>query len=532
MPSDNRSHRCVHGSRAGEGTCGCAGAQALPEARTEGALLEALLDALPFYMMLIDESHTVLYANQATRRALGVSPEELVGSYCPAAVHGLDQPYPHCPLEEAGGRAVTVEREYCDPDAGGWLSSAVYPAPVRAPDGKMIYAHVVRSIDQRKRAENALRERVAVETLVADVTTRLLSAPPSALGRELEQSLATLAQFMACFAAAIYVLDDRSGELLREVAWTADAGGAALPSSLSPDHVRDADRQKLTAGLRAAGLEGQVAMVPLSLDGRTAGLGVFVGGPSPRLEDERLLELLGNTLSAACDRVRNARQQQLYAEQLRSLATSLVVAEERDRRQLAADLHDSIGQMLALCIMNLSELETSGELSGEGQRVVTETRSHIEDALVGAKTLMFDLSPPSLHELGLVGAIETLLERLGPRFELDWSLDHDGSVFHLAEDQRVFLYRAVQELLTNVNKHAGANRVGVTLSQDGGAVSVEVQDDGCGMVEADCCTVAGEAPGFGLFSIRERLHHLGGQIAMSSAPGAGTRVTITMPVHG
>ncbi|NOZ59264.1 MAG: PAS domain-containing sensor histidine kinase [Euryarchaeota archaeon] len=125
-------------------------------------LLKKLFDALPFYMMLVDEEHNILLANRAISRDLGVVPEKVVGGYCPKVVHNMDEPYPGCPLEEAvemGHR--TVEKELYNEDFGRWVKSAVYPTELRTEEGKVVYVHMVFDITERKRAEERLREYAA-----------------------------------------------------------------------------------------------------------------------------------------------------------------------------------------------------------------------------------------------------------------------------------------------------------------------------------------------------------------------------------
>ena len=122
-------------------------------------LLKDLFDALPFYLMLVDEEHNILLANEAISRDLGVKPEEVVGGYCPKVVHNMEEPYPGCPLEEAVQKGhCAVEKEIYNEDLGKWVKSVVYPTKLRTRDGKVIYIHMVFDITERKRAEEKLKE--------------------------------------------------------------------------------------------------------------------------------------------------------------------------------------------------------------------------------------------------------------------------------------------------------------------------------------------------------------------------------------
>ncbi len=145
-------------------------------------------------------------------------------------------------------------------------------------------------------------------------------------------------------------------------------------------------------------------------------------------------------------------------------------------------------------------------------------------------TLMFQLSPPVLYESGLVAAIEWLAKRYRHQFALEVSVRAEHGRVPLDEDRRVILYRAVNELLTNVVKHAGTRAARVTVEKRVEDLSIRVEDEGKGF---RCEELAAHESGqgrFGLFSVRERLAHLGICCEISTAPGRGTRVSLTAPL--
>ena len=126
------------------------------ETITGSVILEAL-DYFPFYVMLIDATHHILLANKAVSGALGVEPGGIVGGYCPKVVHGLDEPFPGCPLEEAVKKGQAVEREVFDPKFGRWIKAAVYPTGQRTEEGKDIFLHFVYDINEEKRIQDELQ---------------------------------------------------------------------------------------------------------------------------------------------------------------------------------------------------------------------------------------------------------------------------------------------------------------------------------------------------------------------------------------
>ena len=115
--------------------------------------VQAILDSIPFYVMLLDSDHKILLVNKATRTDLGVDPEQILGKYCPKVIHGLNEPYPGCPLEEAIEKGHSIEREIFDPEAGRWVSSSIYHTGQRTQEGREIFIHFISDINERKKAE-------------------------------------------------------------------------------------------------------------------------------------------------------------------------------------------------------------------------------------------------------------------------------------------------------------------------------------------------------------------------------------------
>lgn len=112
-----------------------------------------ILEALPFYVMLVDEDHLIIKANRAVHEHLGVKPDDIIGKYCPEIVHGLKEPWYACPLEEAAEKGIAVEREAMDEKTKHWIRSAIYPIGKLTPGGKRVFFHMVSDISERKEAE-------------------------------------------------------------------------------------------------------------------------------------------------------------------------------------------------------------------------------------------------------------------------------------------------------------------------------------------------------------------------------------------
>jgi len=236
--------------------------------------------------------------------------------------------------------------------------------------------------------------------------------------------------------------------------------------------------------------------------------------------------------AALCELSERAAERSAVAEQqadrLRELAAQLLVTEEQERRNLAADLHDNLSQVLHVAKMKLSEL-SSGTGGDSQQELIQEIEKLLGRANQSARSLSYQLSPPVLHELGLVPALEWLAEEMKRLYKLDVTVENDDHAKSLDERTRVVLFRAVRELLINVAKHAGVRRAHVRIRRKGDHVIITVEDHGVGF-DPKVLHDPKKTSGFGIFSIRERLDYLGGSMEIQSAVGKKTAITLTMPV--
>lgn len=235
-------------------------------------------------------------------------------------------------------------------------------------------------------------------------------------------------------------------------------------------------------------------------------------------EFNQMLECIGE---------RNAQLRQ-HQGKLRTMASQLVLAEERERRRVAEGLHDSICQLLWVAGLKLKMLSQNSSAADAEEFEATEKL--VNDALTEARSFTHQLSPPVLYEFGLEPALAKLTERLSEEYELDIAFEDDGQDKLIAEDVRVLLYRAVRELLVNAFKHANAGSVTVSISRNAHVVRIMVSDDGVGF-DKDAVTTDERSGGFGLFSIRERFLDIGGQFDIESEPGHGTTATLEAPLQ-
>jgi len=220
-----------------------------------------------------------------------------------------------------------------------------------------------------------------------------------------------------------------------------------------------------------------------------------------------------------------------YQHQLRAMSSKLLLAEDHQRRQIAAKLHDSIGQDLALSMLKLDTLKksvSSKDIAAELDKVKKTLEKTIQDT----RTLSFDLSSPTLYRFGFVRAIEQWIsEQVQGKHGIKAAFVENGKIGPLDEDVGIVLFQAAREVLINVIKHARAKSVKVSIRPTDGKIETIIEDDGAGFDTSEIGSFVHKSSGFGLFNIRERLNYLGGDIKIESRPGHGTRITLIAPLQ-
>ncbi|MEA1963611.1 MAG: response regulator [Candidatus Aerophobetes bacterium] len=222
------------------------------------------------------------------------------------------------------------------------------------------------------------------------------------------------------------------------------------------------------------------------------------------------------------ERKKTEEKVRIYQNRLRSLASKLSIAEEKERQRFATDLHNSLAQLLALSKMKLGQLREGASLID----VITHLQQFLDQAIQEIRSLIYRLSPPMLYELGLEAALEWLCEDIHKRHNIQVDLEIDGQLNLLDNELRFFLFRTVEELLMNVARHAQVRKAQVSLQRKGDSLHVTVEDRGVGFDPAPLDVFSDRGDGFGLFSIRERLRCFKGEMSVTSQPGQGTRVSL------
>jgi len=217
-----------------------------------------------------------------------------------------------------------------------------------------------------------------------------------------------------------------------------------------------------------------------------------------------------------------------HENKLRKLAAELLFTEERERRRLAGDLHDRIGQALALCQIQLGLLTQMNQNSYLDDKI-KEVHDGIEQIIQDTRTLTFEVSPPVLYELGLEAAIEWFAEETEKQHHIKVRIVSAVSETLNNETINVFAFRALRELILNVVKHANARSIEITIRNLANRLYLQVVDDGVGFDTTALWPHGATDCGFGLFSIQERAESLGGQFSIKSTPEMGTHAELILP---
>ncbi|MDH3786000.1 MAG: histidine kinase, partial [Acidobacteriota bacterium] len=215
-------------------------------------------------------------------------------------------------------------------------------------------------------------------------------------------------------------------------------------------------------------------------------------------------------------------------DRLRHLTRRVEAAKEEERRHIARELHDELGPALTAVIINLHLVRKN---PAEADERVTDTIALADRLVDQVRDLSLDLRPPLLDELGLVPALRAYIETEAKRAGISIDVVEDGPVKPLPAEVEITAFRLVQEAVTNVIRHAEANKVSVRVRGDNGQLVLSVADDGKGFdVDRTLAGPAGDA--LGLFGMHERVQNLGGELNIESSPGSGTVIRGRMSMRG
>ncbi|HEX5803346.1 MAG TPA: PAS domain S-box protein [Azospira sp.] len=478
--------------------------KAQEEMRIARDFFERTFDAAPVGMAVANIEGRYIKVNRAMTDFIGYTAEELMAMTYLDITHP-DDAGPNRDMRDsliAGEfNSHLVEKRYIRKD-GSVVWAMLVVSLVRDADGQPLYTiGQMLDISRQKLAEQALRASAVRFRAIFDNASTGIVASDEHGG-------------VGYFNEAFRLMLGREGEVLRRLnlADFTQAEDLARERRLI-EEIRGGLRENYRLEKRYTRPDGSVLWVDSSVsairdpEGRILSFVGVVYDVSERKEAELALSSSRHKLRA------------LAAHQTRLL--------EEDRKHVAREIHDELGQLLTALKMDISLLRMSTPGQPEVQQKLAGMRELVEHTMNVVRHVATNLRPSAL-DLGLLPAIEWLVDDFSARWEIPCSLDTEGGEIVLNDMMSTAVFRVIQESLTNIARHAGASKVAISLRRDPGMLRVVVRDDGHGFDMA----ATGQKKGFGLFGMRERVLTVGGKLSIDSTPGQGTTVTITLPVHG
>jgi len=275
-----------------------------------------------------------------------------------------------------------------------------------------------------------------------------------------------------------------------------------------------------------------IAWIPLKIDQLVRGQLVLVFHRRHTFTDreQRLLVSLAEKSSLALANADLYEKLLRHEGELRLLSGSRVNAQEEERRRLARELHDGLGQMLTAIKFNIEVLEDAKNLTGDDRKKLADVRGLLEGAMKETREISHNLMPSVLEDFGLGPALQVLCEQIADASGLSVRFLTHGNVERLEERLETGLYRITQEALNNTIKHAGASEIEAQLIAGEESIRLTVADNGKGFDVDEVGRRSGLSAGLGLVSMRERAVSLGGSFHLESRPGSGTEILVELPL--
>ena len=506
----------------------------------------ATLDALPFYVLLVDENHHILAWNEAMRHTFNV--EEPYGLYCPTAVHGLNEPYHGCPLEDAVVTNEAIEKQLFDDPTGHWVTSAIYPTALRTAEDRRVYLHFTRDITDEKVSQHRLAESLEHHKALGLLLQNLQKASSP------EQTLSTLVDTVldlswidqTCGAGAFLAQgEDLNLVYFRNLDRTRQTECAKVPfghcvcgraaRDRAPILTIPAEPQRLHVLSHNSDDHGH-ATFPLVCEGKTLAVVNFYLRANAGLGDSQraFLDAAVAVAAAALGEQTARERARIAAAQVRELERRLfertVMSQEDERKRVARELHDDLGQALSALLLDVKTMSRGDKTTITD--VCERMDSAVRDLIDRVYALAWDLRPSVLDDYGLDSALLRHISNVSKR--TDTVVDYrfvasSNNLDRLPPSVEVLLYRVTQEALNNAVKHSCSKQISVVVIHRATEVSLMVEDDGIGF-EPNAVAPSSSEGGFGLVGIRERVGLVKGNLVVESSPGEGTSLRVTVPL--
>jgi PAS domain S-box-containing protein len=469
-------------------------------------LVETAMDSI----ITFDPGGLILSCNAATERMFGYRSEDLVGRNVSMLIPAWFSEFGDASPADATSRLMRLIGLWRELN-GRRRQGDLFPVEIAVSEsfasGEIRYTGILRDISERKRTEVELRWRAGLlaQTHDAVIVWRLGGG----------------VMYWNRGAAELYgwTVAEAAGKPVHQLL------GTALPLTEEEFHRQLIEARRWQGEIRQRKKDGTTVVVESRMVTMTEDQGgILVLETNRDVTDRHAMhEQLEN-------RVKERTQELLQSQTLlRQLASELTVAEQRERRRIATDLHDYLAQLLVCTRLKVSQ-SRARPMEPEVESWLSESEDILQQALTYTRTLVAQLTPMALHEFGLPAALKWLGDQMRQQHRLTVKVELDDRLsVTLPEDQSVLVFQSVRELLINVAKHARVDKASIRVTQDESVLRITVRDEGGGLDPATF-SAAGHSSKFGLFSIRERMHALGGLFELLSAPGKGTTATLTLPI--
>ena len=219
-----------------------------------------------------------------------------------------------------------------------------------------------------------------------------------------------------------------------------------------------------------------------------------------------------------------------YQKQLKRLLAEISMTKEKERKALAAQLHDSLIQEYAILRMKLGAISKMDSLEPDIATIIKESDTLLKKMIKETRNLTYELSPPIL-QFGLIPSLEWLVDNFKERFKLHIEMQQGDNLPVLPETMNSVLFQSVRESLMNIIKHAQATHVSISVCTSNNCLQLTIEDNGIGFAPEER-SINELSGGFGLLNIREQIEFLGGNFSIHSEKEKGTRIEIVIPLNG
>jgi PAS domain S-box-containing protein len=491
-------------------------------AASEERLRQLVEGVQDYAIYLLDPDGHVASWNAGAERITGYREAEVIGAhismfFLPGDVQS-DQPARLLQVAATQGRAED-ESWFARKDGTMYRAHAAI-TPIAGADGRLAgFATVTHDITERARAEAEVRQRgrelAVLNAVIAAASSSLELSDAVAALRE------TLIGELHAAWGRIFVCDEAGTTLSLEAIWGTDGSEEESLAATAEYRLRATDRGTPV-------IVQNYACVPLMARDQVEGLlEISIHGPAEARQDDAFFVALGRQIGGALYNMRLHRQVRTSGERLERLSRRLLEIQETERRSLARELHDEIGQALTSVKINLQSLRRGAKTAAPR---VDDSIKIVSRLLQQVRDISLDLRPSLLDDWGLLPALRWYVERLAQRAGIAARVVADGEE-RFAPDVETACFRIVQEALTNAVRHARARNVIVELRRTATELEAVVRDDGTGFQVRVARHKASRGTSVGLLGMEERARLLGGTLVITSALKEGTEVRARFPLR-